>query len=122
MVYLLFFSLFIQGCISLIGAGASWVYKEGNLETRYAAPYEQTWNAALAATRDLGFEIVSTANDATKGVIEAKQPDGTNVKITMEPANPEITFIKIRVGILGDEEKSKVIEGRIHALLGKSGS
>ena len=119
MIPILLFFLFIQGCITgVIGVGGL-VYKEGNLETQYAAPYEKTWNATLSAMQDMRVHIVATAKDATKGVIQGKEADGTNVRTTVEPSDPQITSVTIRVGIMGDEKKSRAIEHRIRIHLGK---
>lgn len=114
--------LALQGCAALVGAGAgagAVAYKEGTLEAKYAAPLEQTWNAALAAMRDMNLRVVETKKDATEAKIEAQQADGTKVSAALKPEGSNVTSAKIRVGLLGDEEAARAIDRRIHAKLGK---
>ena len=114
----------LQGCLLLAagagaGAGVATVaYVKGELKTTYAASLNQTWDAALGALKDLRINIYSTKKDATEGDIEATKADGTKVKIALEPAGPDTTSVRIRVGTFGDEEASKVINRQIASRLG----
>ncbi len=117
-------SLMLQGCLLLAagaGAGAgvgSVAYIRGELQTTYAAPLDRTWNAALGALKDLQIPVHNTRKDALGGTIEATRADGSKVKLTLEPAGPGTTSVKIRVGTFGDEAASKAINGRIAEKLG----
>ncbi len=117
-------SLMLQGCLLLAvgagaGAGAATVaYVKGELRTTYAASLNRTWEATLSALKDLQINVRSTKKDATEGNIEATKADGTNVKINLEPAGPDTTSVRIRVGMFGDEEASKVINRQIASKLG----
>ncbi len=116
--------LILQGCVAAVigaGAGAGTIaYIKGELQTTYAASLNRTWEATLAALNDLEIKVHSTQKDATEGVIEASKADGTKVKLNLKPASPDTTIVKIRVGILGDEEVSRIISHQISKRLGKT--
>ena len=113
-------SLMLQGCLLLAaGAGAGAVaYVKGELKTTYAASLNRTWEATLSALKDLRINVYSSKKDAFVGSIEATKADGTKVKIALEPAGPDTTSVRIRVGIFGDEETSRVINRQIASKLG----
>jgi uncharacterized lipoprotein len=115
--------LMLQGCVAVIGAGAgagTVAYVRGELQTTYAASFNRTWEASLAALKDLGITVYNTEKDATEGNIEATKADGTKVKINLKPAGVDTTSVKIRVGIFGDEEVSRTISNQISKRLGKT--
>jgi len=122
-LFLLFPMIMIQGCVAIIGAGAgagTVAYVKGELQTTYAAPFNRTWDASIEALKDLGITIYNTKKDATEGDIEATKADGTKVKINLKPKGQDITVVKIRVGIFGDEEVSRTISNQISKRLGKT--
>jgi len=116
--------LMFQGCLLLAvgagaGAGAATVaYVKGELKTSYAASLNRTWDATLSALKDLRINVYSSKKDAIEGNIEATKADGTKVKIALEPAGPDTTSVRIRVGMFGDEEASRVINRQIASRLG----
>lgn len=118
-------SFLLQGCAALVvggaaaGAGVATVsYIKGELQTTYAASLNSTWDASLVALKDLGIEVASIQKDATGGVIEATRADGTRVKITLSPAGPDTTLVKIRIGIFGNRDASMAIHRKIETKLG----
>jgi len=121
---LLLLSFILQGCVLLaIGTGAAAgagavAYIKGELQTTYAAPLEQAYQATLNALEDLDYRILSTQKDGTEGEIEAKRVGGDSVKVKLSVSGPETTLVKIRVGIFGDEAASRTIERRIASRLG----
>ncbi len=124
MMFLLLFSmLMMPGCVAIIGAGAgagTVAYVRGELQTAYAASFNRTWDATIAALNDLGITIYNTKRDATEGDIEATKTDGTKVKINLKPKGQGVTSVRIRVGIFGDEEVSRTISDQISRRLGKT--
>lgn len=123
-IFLLLFSIIImQGCVAIIGAGAgagTVAYVRGELQTTYAASFNRTWDASVKALKDLGITIYNTKKDATEGDIEATKADGTKVKINLKPKGQDITEVRIRVGIFGDEEVSRTISNQVSRRLGKT--
>jgi hypothetical protein len=116
--------LMLQGCLLLavgagVGAGVATVaYIKGELKITYAASLNPTWDAALSALKELQINVHDSKKDATKGDIAATKADGTKVAITLEPAGPDTTTVKIRVGTFGDEDASRVIHRKIASNLG----
>ncbi len=90
-------------------------YQNGELETSYAAPYDQTWNATIKAMKKMTLKITQTHKGTTEGRVESEQADGTKVTTKLKSLNPDVTSVKIRVGILGDEEASRTIDRYIRA-------
>jgi hypothetical protein len=121
---LLFLSFILQGCVLLaIGTGAAAgagvvAYIKGELQTTYATPLDQTYQATLDALEDLDYRILSTQKDGTEGEIEAKRVGGDGVKVKLSVSGRGTTLVKIRVGIFGDEAASRTIERKIASRLG----
>lgn len=117
-------NLIVQGCMLLAagagaGAGAATVsYIKGELQTTYPTTLDKTWEATLAALRDLDVKVVYTERDKISGNIEAKRNDGTKIKITLSQEGMGITLLKIRVGLFGDDTYSRAINSRIASRLG----
>ncbi len=117
-------SFMLQGCLLLaVGAGAgagvaTVSYVKGELRTTYAASLNRAWEATLSALKDLQLNVRSSKKDATEGDIEATKADGTKVKINLEPTGPDTTSVRIRVGMFGDEEASRIIDRQIASRLG----
>ncbi len=117
-------SWLLQGCVLLaVGAGAAAgagtvAYLKGELQTTYAASFDQTWEAAQGALKDLNYRIVSSRRDDPEGEIEAKRIGDDTVKIHLMISGPGTTLVKIRVGMFGDEEESRAINSKIASRLG----
>jgi hypothetical protein len=122
MLALLSMSFMVQGCaLLLVGAGAgagTYAYVKGELQTTYGASVDRTWNATLSALKDLNMRVEWTKKDVLEGNIEATKPDGTKVKIDLIKAGPDTTTVKIRIGVFGDEEASRLIHRKIADILG----
>ncbi|MBI3988615.1 MAG: DUF3568 family protein [candidate division NC10 bacterium] len=121
---LLSVSLMLEGCTLLVagaagGTGAGTVaYIKGELKATYAAPLNRTWEASLDALKALDIQVSRAEKDAAGGTIEARRADGTSVKLSVEPAGPDTTTVKVRIGTFGDQEASQAIHRQIAAHLG----
>ena len=124
MLALLSMIFMVQGCaLLLVGAGAgagagTYAYVKGELQMTYGASVDRTWNATLSALKDLNMRVEWTKKEVIEGNIEATKPDGTKVKIDVVKAGPDTTTVKVRIGIFGDEEASRLIHRRIADILG----
>ncbi len=123
---LLFLIFAIQGCAAVAGAGigaaaatGAMAYKNGELETSYAAPYNLTWDATIRAMKKMNLKVIHTQKGATEGTVESEQADGTKVTTKLKSSSQDVTGVKIRVGILGDEEASRTIDRYLRAELKK---
>ncbi len=113
--------LMLQGCASsfVMGKGAG-RYTEGELRTTYSFPFDRTWEASLAALRDLNISPVKMQEDLGVGVgtIEATRSDGVQVKVDIRSEGVDSTLVEIRVGPYGDERFSRTINDEISTRLG----
>jgi hypothetical protein len=115
----------LQGCTAaLLGGGAAAgagavAYSKGEYQRVYEAPVDRTAQAAVAALEQLDLVVdrrEQVAPDQTR--IEANKPDGTRITVALTPGGPETTMARIRVGVLGDEGLSRLIDRRIAENLG----
>jgi hypothetical protein len=120
---LIMFSLLIglafQGCSAMRTQSyleVPGVYADGILVTEYRAGVLKTYDAVRTALDDFNMKVTKSEKDATGGTIEAVQPDGRHVYISLRAKGPDTTA-GIRVGTGGDEEQSRAISRRIAARL-----
>ena len=117
--------LLTAGCIEtmLIGLGASaaigsYKWMEGTMEKDYPRPMQDTWNATLAATKDLQLTIKKELYNPMESIIEAVAPPDTNVKIQLVARPNQITTVKVRFGLMGNVDASAYFHRRVMHHLG----
>ena len=119
-------SLFLAaGCVEtvLLSAGAmaalgTYKWIEGTMEKDYPRPMQDVWNATLASAKTLNLKIASQQYSALESRIEATQPDGTNVKVELIARPNQITTVKIRFGMMGNQDYSAYFHRQIMQNLG----
>ncbi len=103
------------GCVAVaLGVGAAagigtYAYVEGELTDTEEVPLDKGYAAAQAAVKDLQFAPKEDSKDALQARIVATEPDQTEIKITLESKGDKLTKFGIRVGLFGDESKSRLI-------------
>jgi len=109
----------LPGCIAVAaGAGAGVVaYVRGDLETTLANDFNPVVDATRGAIKDLEFASVSDNKDAFKAVIVARTAMDKKIEIELTNTGKNLTSIKIRVGVFGDEQLSLAILDKIKARL-----
>jgi flagellar basal body-associated protein FliL len=113
-------ALMVVGAAAGAGvAGYAWV--DGEIQSTEAASLSRTWNATLAALKDLEFPVVSQTKDALEGNVTARNAKNTTIKIKLKYVSKTATEIRIRVGTFGDESLSHTILDKINSHL-QSGS
>ena len=121
LVGLLFVSVIsAQGCILLAGAavgGSGVAYALGKLEHNVDEDLERTHKATLKALEKLDMYVVSEKVLFKSSKIEAQTVEGKEVKIDIESLTEKASKISIRVGLVGDEERSYMILGAIQKQL-----
>jgi hypothetical protein len=107
----------LSGCLAVaVGAGAGAVaYARGDLEVNLNADYERAVEASRQAIKDLEFAQVSENKDALKAVFIARTALDKKVQIVLSNTGKHLTNIKIRVGLIGDEQLSRAILDKIQA-------
>lgn len=100
------------GCpVVLLGAGAAagigaykWV--EGTMEKDYPRPMDATYHACISAAHTMGLRVAQQQYNPTESRIEAVQPPDTTVKIQLVARPNNITTVKVRFGLMGNEDQS----------------
>ena len=110
-----------SGCVALFvgaaGGAAGAVYVMGKLteELRYDVPVVH--GAAQAAMKELGLALSEDRADALSAHMESEFSDRAQVWIDLESMGEARTRTTIRVGLTGDEVRSKkILETIKHAL------
>jgi hypothetical protein len=109
-------ALFVVGAAAGAGAGGyAWI--NGEIKTTEGASMDQTWNATLAAMKDLEFPVTDQAKDALEANLTARNASNTNISIKLKNLSNASTEIRIRVGTFGDEALSRTILNKINSRL-----
>jgi hypothetical protein len=111
---------FSSGCVAVIagaGAGAAVAYVRGDLDTTLSAGYEKTVRAANAALSDLKFAKVSEKKDALQAILIARNAADKKIEIRVELVGENVSKLKIRVGVFGDEAQSLAILEKVKSNL-----
>lgn len=103
-------AVFAPGCHPDPGYGpAAAPFTLGALEVDVAKPIDDVNRAVLTAMSDLNLNVTEHAKDSFGAHVVAKEAEGGDIKVNMVANSPAITRISIRVGLLGDEGKSRRI-------------
>ena len=98
------------GCVLLIGAAGGaggTVYVMGKLKEDLNAPVPKVKRAAVAGLKDLGLPVLKDKGDQLTASLESEFADGKHVWIDIEARDESSSQIGIRVGLLGDEQRSR---------------
>jgi hypothetical protein len=97
-----------------VGIGAA-KFIRGELQQAYAAPMEKVWNASLAAIEEMKMRATEKSIDNLdqNREIKGKTDEGRDFQISLEATSKEITTVKVRIEIFGDEAYSKRIQEAI---------
>jgi hypothetical protein len=107
---------FASGCaLFAVGAaaGAGYAYAKGELKTTEPAPMDRTWDATVAAVKELQFPIVEQSKDALEARLVAKKAQDKDIRIKLNKVADNSTELHVRVGAFGDEAVSHEILDRI---------
>jgi len=108
--------LFGAGCVGIAvvgGTAATAVYLNGELSYAVSAPMEKVWKAseAVMADKEMKATEKSIDNPDRNRVIKGKTRENKDFQISLEGKDKDVTVIKVRVGYLGDQDKSlEIIE------------
>lgn len=110
-----------SGCLALAvgaaaGAGGA-VYVMGKLEEEVNHAVPVVHKAAAAALKDLGLTLLRDDGDKLTAKLESEFADNKHVWVDLESITDKRTRITIRVGLMGDEVRSRKILEMIHKRL-----
>jgi hypothetical protein len=117
--------LFTAGCAAMVlmglgGAAAIGSYKwiEGTMEKDYPRPMQDCWNASLAAAKDMNLNVQTQQYNPTESTMEGVAPPDTNFKIQLLARPNQITTIKVRFGLMGNQDASAYFHRQVLRHLG----
>lgn len=97
----------IVGCSSSMeqpdGSTVRFRWLEGELKTAVAGSLPATEDATRAAFEELRLVGVDVRSDRLKSRMRALMSDGTRVRVQLEAAGTDHTFVHIKVGTIGDK-------------------
>ena len=104
-------ALFAAGAGVAAGVGGA-EYVHGEMRQAYAAPMEKAWNASLATAAELKMKTAEkwTDNLDQNRVMKGKTDEGNDFQIALEAMSKDVTMVKVRIGLFGDEAQSKKIQ------------
>jgi len=116
---LLLFAL--AGCPAIVAGGAAgaggYAWYKGEMVRTHDKSVKRCYTASIKALKKLGMPVNNKSKDALGAVIESKLSDGKQVRISIKRIADKSTEIAIRVGPVGDREKSDYIMKTIEKLL-----
>ena len=119
-------SVLCSGCLYLAvgaaGGAAGTVYVMGKLQDEVHFPLAVMHDAAVAAMKDLDLTPSEDRIDKLSAHMESAFSDGPHVWIDMEAVSDSRCRITIRVGLTGDEVRSRKIYDAIKQHLPRSES
>jgi len=109
----------LTGCVSSTTStpAGTVVYAYRSLDATLAEDYARVVDATRQAVKDLEFSKVTENKDAFTALFEAHTALDKTVEITVTNAGKNLTNIKIRVGVIGDQPMSSAILDKIKTRL-----
>ena len=112
------------GCVALAvgaaGGAAGAVYVMGKLTDEFNYPVPIVHEAAVAAMHDLELKLSEDKADKISAHMESAFSDGAHIWIDMESVSDSMCRVTIRVGLTGDEVRSRKIYDSIKQHLPRS--
>lgn len=106
------------GCVvAVVGAAAAGAttvaYVRGELKSVEAAPLDRTWNATIAAMKDLEFAIIDRSKDGLSAKLIARGAGDRRIEIRLFKSSEKMTEVRIRVSTFGNEVISRQVLEKI---------
>ncbi len=101
-----------QGCVvAAVGAGAAGTvaYVRGDLQTVETAGLDALYKASLEAIDELELAVIQKAKDAMTAEIISRDAEDKKIRIKLKSTAEGMTELSIRIGMFGDETKSRLI-------------
>ena len=94
------------------------VYQSGTLWAMSSKDMDAVYNATLKAMEKLELQVSEKMKDVFAAKVIAKSADNKVISVQIKPAEGQKTQYSIKVGTLGNEERSRKIYNEIAAALG----
>ena len=110
-----------SGCGALLlvgGAGTSAIaFATGELRSTEEVPFTELDRACQEAIGVLGYDRVEVTRSSDRVRWQARTASGDPVDIRILSKGPQKTELRIRVGVFGDETRSRLVLEQIHQSL-----
>lgn len=97
--------LFVLGAVGSVGGGA-YVWHQGWVSQTLDAPIDRVFRAAGAALRDADVLLDQETLAPDAAVLDGYDKDSVRVMVKLAPAGDKSTRIRVRIGLMGDQERS----------------
>jgi hypothetical protein len=110
--------LFVGGCVAVAiggaaaGAGAV-AYVQGSLEVTVTQKLDHVYKATKTTLDQMGVIMIESKLDALGGSFVFRDAADDKITVKMKRTPEDITSMSIRVGLFGDEAKSRSIYAKI---------
>ncbi len=111
----------LLGCpaaVVAVGAGAGFVWLNGQLEETIDRALPDVQQAAEGALADLDLVGIDTTADKLKAEVSGRMADGTKVTVWLKAEDFQSTKVTIRAGAMGDKSVSLQVLRHIKKRLG----
>ncbi len=111
----------LSGCpaaVVAVGAGAGFVWLNGQLEETIDRALPEVQKATEAALAELDLVGIDSTADKLKADVSGRMADGTKVTVALKAVDFDSTKVSIRVGTVGDKSVSLQILRHIKKRLG----
>ena len=116
-----FIATLVPGCGALLLIGGpdanTIVFETGELRSNEAVPLAELDLACQKAVEMLGYENVETFHEADSIHLSAQTAGGDPVELQLAATSSKQTELRIRVGVLGNEARSRLVLEQIHQSL-----
>jgi hypothetical protein len=111
-----------EGCmVAAVGLGAAGTiaYVRGDLQSFESERIDEVYEATLKAVDELELNVTTKSKDALSAIIVARDADDKKVTIKLKATAEGPTELSIRIGVFGNETKSRLIYQKIRDNLRK---
>ncbi|MBN2019829.1 MAG: DUF3568 family protein [Sedimentisphaerales bacterium] len=115
-IFLICSTIVIAGCASSDGgakpkgiAPGTAKYSMGTLESFEAKSIDKVYDAALKAMDELKLPVIQKGVDSMSGKIVGRDVADKKIVVTLSSTTDGMTKVSIKVGLLGDEAKSRLV-------------
>ena len=116
-------AILLSGCpVALVGGAAvgTMAYLDGDLKSVEPHPLDQVYAATRKVLKDLDMKVVGKeVKEKTQAEISARDAEDRKVTIKLVSQYEGITDVSIRIGVFGDEKRSRSLYMKIHEALQK---
>lgn len=108
-------AVLLQGCaVALVGAGAGTaIYATGDLKTVVSKDINSVYQATQKSLEQLQLRVTTKVKDALAAKIIARDAQDKKITIKFTSTTEDTTKLSIRVGLFGNETKSRLIYEQI---------